>query len=133
MTSQTDRAVRESRKFGLTVGGLFLAIALWPLLWSGSEPRVWALAVGAVLVLAGWLAPRVLAPAQRGWLALGHALGWINTRIILGIFFYGILTPMGLAARALGKDFMRVKRRTGEETYRVPRTPRPPTHMRHQF
>ena len=31
-------------------------------------------------------------------------LGWINTRLILGIFFYLILTPVGLIMRLFGRD-----------------------------
>jgi hypothetical protein len=125
--------VQELRSFGLTVGAVFLGIGLWPVLWSGADPRLWALALGAVLMLCAWIAPRVLAPAHRGWTALGHVLGWINTRIILGLFFYGLLTPMALAARLMGKDFMRLKTSSGADTYRVVRSPRTATHVRHQF
>jgi hypothetical protein len=125
--------VRDLRWFGVAVGGVLAGIGLWPLLWSGAAPRLWALACGGVLIAAGLAAPRALAPIHRGWMALGHVLGWINTRIILTFFFYGILTPMGLAARLFGKDFMRVRIASDADSYRVIRERRPATHLWHQF
>lgn len=98
-----------------------------------TDPRWWALAIGGVLVFSGLVAPRLLSPVHRGWMALGHVMGWINTRIILSVFFCAILTPMALVARLVGKDFMRLKTPPGADTYRVPRTPRSATHVWHQF
>ena len=125
--------IRELRSFGLTVGGVVLAIGLWPVLWAGADPRIWALVLGSVLAVAGWLTPRLLAPVHRGWMAVGHVMGWVNTRLILTVFFYGILTPIALVARLVGKDFMRVKTPPDAGTYRVPRAARAATHFWHQF
>jgi multisubunit Na+/H+ antiporter MnhG subunit len=36
-------------------------------------------------------------------MTLGLALGWINSRIILTLLFYLLITPLGLVLRALGK------------------------------
>ncbi len=64
------------------------------------------------------------------WPALwrGH-----NTRLILGVLFYGIFTPLGLCMRLRGQDPMRRTLAPEVDTYRVVRQPRPATHMRHQF
>ena len=64
---------------------------------------------------------------------VGHALGWVNTRIILGIVFYGLLTPMGLAMRLFGKDSMQRQFVQEAHTYRVMRNPRPRSHLMRQF
>ena len=37
-------------------------------------------------------------------------LDWIMTRIILSIIFYFIITPIGLITRALGEDFLALKK-----------------------
>lgn len=131
--THASTSVHELRRFGVTVGAIVAGIGLWPVIRYGAAPHVWVLAVGSILVLAGWIAPRTLAPVQRGWMALGHLMGWINTRIILTLFFYGILTPMGLVARLLGKDFMRLRRESDADSYRVSRYARPAKHVRHQF
>jgi len=41
--------------------------------------------------------------------ALGHVLGWINARIILGIVFFVVVMPIGLVMRLFGKDFLRMR------------------------
>ncbi len=128
------RRIKQLRSFGLTVGGVFLAIGLWPAVWSGTEPRMWALALGSVLALFGGVLPRALEPVYRVWMAIGHAMGWVNTRVILGTFFYGILTPIGWIARAMGREFMALKpANPAAASYRVVRTTRPVSHVRHQF
>ncbi len=125
--------IKRLRSFGLTVGGIFLAIGLWPVLWSGTDPRMWALAIGSVLVVSGGVVPRALDPIYRAWMAIGHVMGWVNTRLVLGTFFFGILTPIGCIARLMGRDFIGVRMSPDAGTYRVPRTARPTTHVRHQF
>jgi hypothetical protein len=91
------------------------------------------LALGVVLILAALVLPRSLGPVYRVWIALGNALNWINTRIILGAIFYGLVTPMGVAMRLLGHDPLRRRCEPSVDTYRVVRRPRPGTHMTRQF
>lgn len=125
--------VKELRNFGLIVGGIFLVIGLWPIVWRGDDMRLWAVGLGGVLIPLGLLVPAVLAPVFKVWMKVGHVLGWINTRIILGILFYGLITPMGVVMRLFGWDAMRRVLVRDVESYRVVRQPRPRTHMTRQF
>ena len=89
----------ELRKFGLTVGAAFAVLGTisW---WRGHElpPRVlWTLSV--LLIVPGALFPSVLRPIQRGWMAFAVALGHFNTRVILTVLFYLVLTPVGFVMR----------------------------------
>ena len=77
--------VKELRNFGLIVGGVFSVIGLWPMVWRGEPVRLWALIIGGLLIGMGSVVPTWLAPINRGWMWIGHVLGWINTRIILGV------------------------------------------------
>ncbi len=126
-------ATKELRTFGLLVGTIFGIIGVWPLLLRGEVPRWWAVTIAALLLGIGVVFPRALGPVHRLWMKVGHVLGWVNTRIILGVIFYGLFTPMGLIRRALGKDSVRRAFEQGAETYRERRTPRPPSHVKHQF
>src|SRR5215831_10971369 len=128
-----NKETKELRTFGLMVGGIFLILSLWPALWRADEPRLWALIPGIVLVVLGLSLPRSLKPAHKVWMVIGHVLGWINTRIILGIVFYGLITPMGLVMRLFGWDSMRRTLVREAHTYRIVRQPRPLSHMRRQF
>jgi Saxitoxin biosynthesis operon protein SxtJ len=124
---------RQLRDFGLLVGGIFGVIGLWPLLWRQQSPRLWALALAVALVLPALVAPPILAPAYRAWMKLAEVLAWVNTRIVLGVVFYGVVTPIGLVMRLTGRDPMRRQLDPAGETYRVRCTPRPASHMTRQF
>ena len=131
MTRNTDAA--QLRKFGLLVGGIFCAIGLWPAVIRGAGPRSWALVVGVLLLAPALLAPRILMPVYRIWMTVGEALGWINTRVLLGVVFYGLITPMGLIRRLRREDPMRRRHDPAAQSYRVPKPPRPGAHMNRQF
>jgi hypothetical protein len=134
MQSMTNgRSRKEFRKFGLTVGGIFCAIGLWPALFRGQPPRSWALIVGVLLLVPALTMPRVLAPVYRVWMLVGETLGWINTRILLGVVFYLVITPMGVMRRLLGKNAMRLLFEPDVESYRLVKRARPGTHMTRQF
>jgi hypothetical protein len=124
---------RELRRFGWLVGGILAVIGLWPLLFRAEAPRVWLLVVGAVLMLAGGIMPAALAPAYRAWMWLADVLGWINTRVILGVVFYAVFTPVGLVMRFLRHDPLRRRYEPLASTYRVVRDARRGDHMRRQF
>jgi hypothetical protein len=51
---------------------------------------------------------------------IGHVLGWINTRIILGIVFFVLFTPLALLFRVFGRDPMERKLDGSMSSYRKP-------------
>ena len=121
------------RQFGLMVGGIFLFIGLWPLVWRQEAMRIWVVVPGALLAAAGLVMPGVLKHVPRGWMWVGPVMGWVNTRIILGLLFYGMVTPMGLVMKLTGRDPMRREFEPDAQTYRVIRQPRPASHMKNMF
>jgi len=131
MSARVDRA--QLRNFGLIVGGIFGVIGLWPAIIRGGNVRTWMVGLAVVLILPALVAPRTLAPAHRAWMALGSALGWVNTRIVLGLIFFGMITPMALVLRLARRDPMQRAFDPNATTYRVPRRPRPGAHMMRQF
>ena len=121
LTSPATEA-RELRRFGLLVGAIFAAIAIWPVAFRGELPRSWALILAGSLIAIGLAAPRALRPVQRWWMRLGHALGWVNTRLLLGTVYFLVLTPIGAAMRLIGRDPL--DRRLGDRaSYWKPRGP----------
>jgi Saxitoxin biosynthesis operon protein SxtJ len=94
----------EGRKFGLLVGGAFLAFATisW---WRGhvTAPKV-LLVIGLPLVLAGLLVPGRLGPVYRGWMGFAKVLSKVTTPIFMGLVYYVVLTPIGLTRRLFGGD-----------------------------
>jgi Saxitoxin biosynthesis operon protein SxtJ len=124
---------KQLRQFGLLVGGIFAVIGLWPMVLRGQNPRLWSLVPAVLLILPALVYPRSLRFVHRGWMVIGEALGWINTRIILGTLFYTLVTATGLIMRLSGKDPMNRTLDPGTDSYRRTREPRPTSHMKHQF
>ena len=124
---------KQLRSFGLIVGGIFAVIALWPLVWRGDGLRLWAVILAGLLAVPAVVFPMSLKLLYRGWMAIGEVLGWINTRIILGLVFYGVFTPFAMLMRMRGKDPMRRGWDPDLETYREVREPRAGSHMQRQF
>jgi hypothetical protein len=111
---------RELRKFGLLVGGVFALLGL--LMWVRHKPQVpWFLGPGVVLMAAGAAVPRALKPIYIAWMALALTLGLVVSTVILTLFFFLVITPIGWAARLLGKDFLRLKLEPQAPTYWLPR------------
>ena len=123
----------QVRSFGLIVGGIFAVIGLWPLVVRGEAVHLWALAVSGVLILPAVVYPRCLIPIYRGWMYLGAALGWFNTRVILAIGYFLVFTPIACVMSLMGKDPLRRQYDPIQRTYRVLRETRPGQHMERQF
>ncbi|HUL01642.1 MAG TPA: SxtJ family membrane protein [Gemmatimonadales bacterium] len=95
------------RRFGLTVGGalIVLAVLFW---WRGrGTAAVVLLAIGCTLVVAGALAPARLGPVYTIWMGIGKAISKVTTPIILGILYFLIVTPLGIVMRLVGRDPLR--------------------------
>jgi len=92
------------RSFGLSVGGVLCGIALL-LLWRKRVTRAEVIgAIGAVLVVLGWLRPRLLAWPSALWWRFARALAYVNTRVLLTVLFGLVLTPLGIVWKLTGKD-----------------------------
>jgi hypothetical protein len=76
---------------------------------------------------------RALRRMYDGWMVFVRALAWINTRIILTVVFYLILTPVSVVRRLLGYDSLNRRLDRNAATYRVPRERRPPSHLEKQY
>ncbi|NHZ69979.1 MAG: sxtJ [Thermotogales bacterium] len=110
---------RGYRKFGLTTGAIIIVLfgLLIPWLFNLNFVK-WPWILGGVLMLWGLLVP-TLKPVYVGWMKFGNIMNWINTRIILGILFYGMFLPIGVVMRLFGKDPMQRKLDSQLSSYRV--------------
>ncbi|MES1255882.1 MAG: SxtJ family membrane protein [Acidobacteriota bacterium] len=92
------------RSFGLSVGAVLCAIAA-ALVWRGRLGRAEVLgAVGATLVVCGTVYPPLLKWPSALWWRFSRALGYVNARVLLTVFFALVLTPVSLLWRLSGKD-----------------------------
>ncbi len=125
---------KELREFALTVGAvlaIFGAIA-W---WRHKSFYPFFVGGGLGLILAGFLIPGILKPLQKLWMALALVMGAVMSRVLLSIVFYLVITPLGLAARLAGKQFLDLKFKEVKPSYWIerPRLKKVPLDYEKQF
>ena len=123
--SQTDR--KQLRNFGLLIGSLIIAIfgLLIPLVRHRTV-YIPPLVIGGVLMLWGLVAPASLRFVHGPWMRMALFLGRVNSFILLTLFFYLVMTPVGLLLRVFGHDPMQSGFDPKATSYRrpSPKTPR---------
>lgn len=111
----------EGRRFGLTVGLAFLALAA-VLLWRERTRTAMVLgALGALLLLGGLLVPTLMGPVERAWMALALAISKVTTPVMMSIVYFVVMMPIGLLMRALGRTPLRRPAASG--SFWIPRDP----------
>ena len=109
------RPFRVEREFGLVVGGVFVLLGTW-WIYRGKFAAVSQviLPLGAGLILLGLVFPRALIYPNKVWMKLAEVLAFVMTRVILGIVFFLIVTPIGVVKRLSGWDPL--QRRAGSSS-----------------
>jgi hypothetical protein len=99
------RYFRAEREFGLIVGGVVVLLSCW-WLYRGKFLHIayLTLPLGALLVLIGLLYPKALVFPNKAWMLLAEGLSFVTTRIVLGLVFFLIVTPIGVIKRLFGWD-----------------------------
>ena len=98
----------NNKSFGILFFIVFLLIAVWPVIDSGSI-RVWALVISILFFLLGLINSKILTPLKHGWIKLGEILGKVIAPIVMGFIYFIIITPIGIFMRLLGKDLLNIK------------------------
>ncbi|MBT3254637.1 MAG: sxtJ [Candidatus Marinimicrobia bacterium] len=95
----------EFRRFGKTMGIFLLVIGLitYFLSLNYALPLI---STGVSILLLGFLFPLILKPLYVLWMSFALILGFIMTRIILGLIFFLIFSPIGLVFRLIKKDHL---------------------------
>jgi len=101
---------KRLREFGLLIGFGFPLLIGWliPVL-MGHGFRVWTLWIGFPGLLIGLTYPRLLYYPYKFWMKLGLTLGWVNSRVILGLVYIVVLLPISFVMRLIKYDPLRTK------------------------
>ena len=99
----------SNRSFGIVFFVVFLIIALWPLL-KGESLRFWSIVVSLIFLILGLINSKILTPLNKLWMKFGFLLGNIVSPIVMGIIFFGVVTPTGLLMKLFGKDILELQK-----------------------
>ena len=108
MTNKLDN--KKLKEFGLLISFGLPLIFGWvlPLIFD-HEFKIWTLMISIPFFIIGLTKPSLLFYPYKFWMSIGHILGWINSRIILGLIFVIILLPLSFIMRILGYDPLNLK------------------------
>jgi hypothetical protein len=121
---QRPPSLRELREFGLLVGAVFAALGLWWIYRVKFQTLSYVfVTIGALLIIAGALAPNLLRAVHRAWMGLAEGLSFVMTRVILAVVFFLVVAPIGIIRRVMGADPLR-RRSPKASSYWEPYSPR---------
>ena len=120
----TNPSRKDLLWFGLLLPVFFAIVGV--LVWR----RTGSLTSGWVLWAAGGSLSALFAvwPASRrriylGWMYAVYPIGWTLSHLLLGVVYFVIMTPIGLALRVLGRDPLERSFDRTATTYWVRHTP----------
>lgn len=101
----------SNRKFGYLFACIFLIIAAYGFIKNGLTLIFYftTLASSLFLIL-GIRNSNILTPLNKAWFLLGQIMGKVVSPIVLGIIFFFLITPIGLIAKLLGRDELKLNR-----------------------
>lgn len=118
------------RQFGFIFAGILLFLFALLIPWLRERPMPqWPFYIAVPVAALALVWPLALKPFFHVWMKFGAVMGFINTRIILSVLFFIILTPMALVMRALGKDPMARRFDSQLASYRKTNTAQTREHM----
>ena len=102
---------KKLREFGYLIGiGMPLLVGTIIPLVGGHSVRIWTFIFGSIFILFGAIYPNILFYPYLAWMKLGLFLGWINSKLILGLIFFLVLQPIALIMKLFGYDPLRLKK-----------------------
>tara|TARA_S200000501_G_C20779532_1_gene724353 strand:- start:359 stop:751 length:393 start_codon:yes stop_codon:yes gene_type:complete len=108
----------QLRQFGFLIGFVFPILIGWIIPSIGGHAfRVWTLYIGIPFFVLGLFKAKLLKKPYILWIKIGDILGWINSKIILGLLFFIVLQPIALIMRIFGYDPLKLKK-NNLKTYR---------------
>jgi hypothetical protein len=110
---------REWQKF-VAVMGVVANLLAWVPWWRSQLPLAVPVVVTCLALLAlvtALVQPQWFRGFYRGGMQVSFHIGQVIGKVMLTIFFFLVVTPMGLLLRLLGKDLLQLKPRTDDKTW----------------
>lgn len=122
MRQVTPHSLPGDRRFGLTFAVIIAFAGLW-LAWKANPFAPAAFGIAATFLLSALLLPRVLHPLNVAWMSLAHLLNRIVSPLVMGVIYFGLLSPLAIALRCGGRDVLRRKFDPAVDSYWLKRDP----------
>jgi polyferredoxin len=111
-----DQKLPSNRSFGFLFFIVFMIISLWPIINTESI-RIWSIIIASIFFILGISNSKILTPLNKVWMRFGILLGNFVSPIVMGIIFFGVVTPTGLLLKLFNKDILNLKKSRKKDTY----------------
>src|SRR4029077_2330145 len=119
-SSRPEVSNAQARKTAIVVAVVLFLISAWNV-YRGRTPMAAALGgIAGLLTVIGLFIPVAARGFPHFWMGVAGVLGYVNSRILLTVLFYGVFTPYGVISRLIGRDVLRRRGPRGQ-TYWVKR------------
>jgi len=114
--SPTDRQLRQ---FG-AISMFALPLVGW--IWGLSGNVLMGLAMtGAVIATAGFVVPKLVLPLFVGLMVIATPIGFVVGELAMIMIYFGLLLPIGLFFRLIGRDALALKLDRNADSYWSPK------------
>ena len=124
--------IGSDRFFGFVMAAFFAIVAIAPLL-GGKDILPWAALLSAAFVGTAVLRPSLLHLLNRAWFRFGALLHRIVSPVVLGLLFFGVITPTAVVMRAMRRDVLGLKFDASAKSYWIRRDGQASSSMTRQF
>ncbi len=122
--------IGSNKNFGIVFFIVFLIISLYPFI-NGENIRIWSLLISLIFLVLGIKNSKLLNPLNIAWFKFGLFLGRIVSPVVMAIIFFGVITPISILMRIIGKDVLNLKI-SKKKTYWLEKAG-PKSKMKNQF
>ena len=101
---------------------IFLGLAAWR--WFHGNQGMGTQILGAVAIvigLVGLAIPAAIRPIYTGWMIAAFPIGWTVSRIVLGVVYFLVVTPIGRVFKLTGRDTLGLSRQPSATSYWTPK------------
>jgi Saxitoxin biosynthesis operon protein SxtJ len=116
----TPRQIRQFATLWLS-GFCFLLAGLAVVRYGSWTAAVVLAGCGAASIALGIARPAWMRLVMLAWMWAAFPIGWIVSHVLVAVVYYLVVTPVGLAMRALGRDPLSRRFDPAAESYWVPR------------
>jgi hypothetical protein len=110
----------EYKKFGILFAAIIFALTIYRITNYGLTKTASAgIIISLVLTIVSIMRPHFLKVPYKFWIKVGAILGHINSKIILSIIFYFVVTPIGVVARIFGVKYLSKVPVKDQLTYKI--------------
>jgi len=101
---------KSIREFGIVIGVFLLLLSSYIYL-NNNDLRLFIIinSPGLIIFILSFLWPSLIIPLYKIWMSIAIIIGGVVSRIILLMLYYGILTPIGIFLKIIGKDLLNQK------------------------